>query len=81
MRVLTGMGLFNEIAQDTFTATPLASAYVTGSPLAEAVVHLYVYTTILSRARHLIPEHQWRASSCRQQNTGISGAARLSQPW
>jgi len=40
MRVLTGMGLFEEIARDSFTATSLASAYVTASPLSEAIVHL-----------------------------------------
>ena len=81
MRVLAGMGLFKEIAQDTFTATSLASAYVTDSPLARAVEHLYVYTTILSRARHLIPRHQWLASSCHEQTAGLFGAAQFSEPW
>ena len=42
MRILAGMGLFKEVGHDAFAPTPLSGAYVTGSPLTEAVVHLYV---------------------------------------
>ena len=54
MRVLTGMGLFEETARDSFKATSLASAYVTECPISEAVVHLYVHITILLWRKHLI---------------------------
>ena len=45
--MLAGMGLFKEIGQNTFTSTPTASVYVTGSPLREAVIHMFVIRTIL----------------------------------
>ena len=51
MRVLVGMGLFKEISRSGFAATSLASAYVTVSPLADAVVHLYGNHIILIEAQ------------------------------
>lgn len=42
MRLLAGMGILTETGQSTFKPTLLADAYVTGSPLTEAVIHMLV---------------------------------------
>ena len=42
MRMLVGMGVFKEVGKDTFMSTPLAATYVTGSPLTDAVTHMFV---------------------------------------
>jgi hypothetical protein len=42
MRLLAGIGVFKEVSPGLFTPTPLAEAYVTGSPFREAFMHLYV---------------------------------------
>ena len=47
MRVLAGMGIFKEVRHDTFAPTPLAGAYVTGSPLANGVIHVFVAAWLL----------------------------------
>ena len=47
MRVLAAMGIFKEVEHDTFAPTPLADAYVTGSPLAVGVIHLFVDVALL----------------------------------
>ena len=46
MRLLAGMGMMTETGQLSFKPTPLAGAYVTGSPLAQAVVHMFVQIAI-----------------------------------
>src|SRR5258706_168577 len=54
MRFLVGMGIFNEVGQDTFTSTPIASAYVTASPMAQGVIHMCVNQNVIplrSRAK------------------------------
>ena len=38
--MLAGMGIFEEVGHNTLTPTPLAGAYVTGSPLADGVIHV-----------------------------------------
>ena len=48
MRLLAGMGVFKEVGHDAFAPTPLAALYITGSPLIEAVVHMYVDLVINS---------------------------------
>ena len=47
MSVLAGMGIVKEVGHDTFAPTPLAGAYVTGSPLADAVIHVFVDPSLL----------------------------------
>jgi hypothetical protein len=47
MRILVTMGLFDEVSNNTYTATPLASTWATGSPLREAVIHMYVYDHVI----------------------------------
>jgi hypothetical protein len=40
--MLTGMGLFEETSESTFSAKPVTAAFATGSPLREGVIHLQV---------------------------------------
>ncbi|RFU35549.1 hypothetical protein B7463_g763, partial [Scytalidium lignicola] len=40
MRFLVGINLFKEIVAGKWTSTPLAAAYVTASPLAQAMIHM-----------------------------------------
>ena len=42
IRLLTGMGIFQEVTRGLFVSTPLAAAYVSDSPLSAAVIHVYV---------------------------------------
>ena len=35
--------MFRETAPETFAPLPLARAYVAGSPLREAIIHMYVH--------------------------------------
>ncbi|KAL8687847.1 MAG: hypothetical protein Q9218_006092 [Villophora microphyllina] len=60
MRVLTGMGIFKEVAQHTFVPGPLASVYVTGSPLTAAVVHLGLHNEIVSRLPGFLEQHAFQ---------------------
>ncbi|MCJ1311746.1 hypothetical protein MMC25_005419 [Agyrium rufum] len=53
IRILVGMGLFIEREQGTYAATQNAGAYVTGSPLKEAVIHISSYIPILAQ----LPEY------------------------
>ena len=40
MRILTGVGIFKEVEQDTFISTPHVGAYVSSSPLNAAVIYM-----------------------------------------
>lgn len=42
MRMLVGMGIFKEVAKGSFSSTKHAGDYVTGSPVAAGVVHMFV---------------------------------------
>lgn len=42
MRVLTAMNLFKEVEEGTYTAAPLAGAFIDDSPLAAAAIHMFV---------------------------------------
>ena len=46
MRMLAGMDLFEETGVVTFKSTPAASAYVTGAPWTDAVMHMYMRSLI-----------------------------------
>lgn len=42
MRLLVGMGIFNEVTNGSFSSTDLAGAYATGSVAAALVIHTFV---------------------------------------
>ena len=42
MRILTAMNIFKEAGKDEYVAGPLAGLFMDGSPLQDAVTHLYV---------------------------------------
>ena len=52
VRMLVCMNLFTEVAQGTFKSTPLARVYVTESPLAQAVIHVFVIPSLLLSLRY-----------------------------
>lgn len=45
MRTMARVGFFQETGKDKYVATPMAGVMVTGSPLQDAVLHLYVSTS------------------------------------
>ncbi|MCJ1266694.1 hypothetical protein MMC22_006579 [Lobaria immixta] len=49
MRVLTAMNLFKEAEEGTYTATPLAGAFIDDSPLAAAAIHIGLMGEVLSK--------------------------------
>lgn len=49
MRLLAGMGMMTEVGPLKFKPTSLAGVHVTGSPLADAVVHVLVKFTTTFR--------------------------------
>jgi hypothetical protein len=51
MRFLAGIDIFEEVGQGRFKSTPLAGAYVSGSPLAESVIHMFVIFLLSSTAK------------------------------
>jgi hypothetical protein len=40
VRMLSGMGLFKETEKGSFILSPLGAAFVTVSPVSDAVIHL-----------------------------------------
>lgn len=40
MRIITGLGFFNETGVDQFVLTPIGAAFANPSPLVQAVIHL-----------------------------------------
>ena len=41
MRMLAGMGIFQEVNFEAYEPTSLAQSYVSGNPLSDIVVHLW----------------------------------------
>lgn len=42
MRFLVGMGIFEEAGEGIFASTPLSRVYMSNSPYAQAVIHMFV---------------------------------------
>lgn len=80
MRLLSGMGIFKEVEQDTFTPTALAGIYVSGSPLTEAVVHMYVPLIVAVLIVWLSLNFQNLTHECAIQAPRLLGPHRLSEP-
>ena len=47
MRMLAAMGIFKEVAKDSFHPTALSNAYVSSSPLSAGIIHVYVFKTYI----------------------------------
>ena len=46
MRLLSAMGIFNEVAKDKFQPTTISKACVSRSPFSAAIIHMYVVLTV-----------------------------------
>ena len=44
MRILSAMRIFTEMGENAWSSTPAAKAFVDGSPLGHALLHLFVFT-------------------------------------
>ena len=80
MRLLSGMGIFKEVGHDAFAPTALAGIYVSGSPLTEAVVHMYVNLVVALSIVWLSSNCQNLSHECAIQAFRLLGADRLSEP-
>ena len=80
MRLLSGMGIFEEVGHDTFAPTALAGMYVSGSPVTEAVVHMCVTLVVTVSIVWLNLNCQNLTNECAIQAPRLLGPHRLSEP-
>ncbi|PYI09955.1 S-adenosyl-L-methionine-dependent methyltransferase [Aspergillus sclerotiicarbonarius CBS 121057] len=60
MRFLAAMGIFDEVNPDVYVSTQLAAAYVSGSPLSAAVIHVTHFLMILSQLPAYFKNNGWK---------------------
>ncbi|KAH8807919.1 S-adenosyl-L-methionine-dependent methyltransferase [Xylogone sp. PMI_703] len=63
MRFLVGISLFKEVGVGKWTATPLAAAYVTASPLAQGIIHMIKQNEVIANLPSYFAEKGYKSPS------------------